>query len=247
MTVIRPSKVHGPGSFRPREWVFVKRVLDRRPAVLLAHRGDGADHPTAAANIAALIEVAAAKPGRRILNCADPDTPNGLEISRMVARHLGHDWDEVLVDDGSPGGHPWDMRPPIVLDMAAAAELGYVPAGDYAATVAEEIDWLVESARRWTRSSSTNVLRLRGRGPLPRGDRPADDERLAQLGLDRLRSAASGWTPSASSAFEKKQRAAAAQTTLTISASSRPKRAQPLDVVLGHARSRRPRPSPPGP
>jgi nucleoside-diphosphate-sugar epimerase len=39
VTVLRPSKIHGEGSARPREWVFVKRVLDRRPAVFLAHRG----------------------------------------------------------------------------------------------------------------------------------------------------------------------------------------------------------------
>ena len=32
-----------------------------------------------------------------------------------------------------------------MLDTSAAAELGYVPAGDYATTVAEEIDWLVAS------------------------------------------------------------------------------------------------------
>jgi hypothetical protein len=37
------------------------------------------------------------------------------------------------------------VLPPIVLDMTAAAELGYVPAGDYAATVAEEVGWLVEA------------------------------------------------------------------------------------------------------
>jgi nucleoside-diphosphate-sugar epimerase len=147
VTVIRPSKVHGPGAERPREWFFVKRALDRRPAVLLAHRGEGRDHPTAAANIAALIEVVAAKPGRRILNCADPDAPNGLGISRTIARLLGHEWEEVLVDGDEPGGHPWDVLPPIVLDMTAAAELGYVPAGDYAATVAEEVDWLVASRR----------------------------------------------------------------------------------------------------
>jgi nucleoside-diphosphate-sugar epimerase len=148
VTVIRPSKVHGPGAHRAREWVFVKRVLDGRPAVFLAHRGVGGDHPTAAANIAALIEVAAANPAARILNCADPDAPNGLEISRVIARRLGHGWDEVLVDDDSLGRHPWDSRPPIVLDMTAAAELGYVPAGDYAATVADEIDWLVEDRPR---------------------------------------------------------------------------------------------------
>src|SRR5205823_3750901 len=98
VTIVRPSKIHGAGAARPREWVFVKRVLDRRCAALLANRGEGADHPTAAANIAALIEVAAAKPGARILNCADPDAPNGLEISRTIARHLGHEWEEVLLD-----------------------------------------------------------------------------------------------------------------------------------------------------
>src|SRR6185503_12258049 len=46
VTVVRPSKVHGIGAKPPREWFFVKRALDRRP-LLLAHRGNGVDHPTA--------------------------------------------------------------------------------------------------------------------------------------------------------------------------------------------------------
>lgn len=148
VTVLRPAKIHGEGSATPREWVFVKRVLDRRPAVFLAHRGAGVDHPTAAANLAALIEVAAANPGRRILNSADPDAPSALAISRTIARHFGHAWDEVLLDDGADptlGRHPWDAPHPIVLDMTAAADLGYKPAGDYAATVAEEADWLASA------------------------------------------------------------------------------------------------------
>jgi nucleoside-diphosphate-sugar epimerase len=146
LTVLRPSKIHGAGSSRPREWVFVKRVLDRRPAVLLARRGEGVDHTTAAANIAALIELVAAKPEARVLNSADPDAPSALEISRVIARHLGHAWEEVLLDGRELGGHPWDVDHPIVLDMSAAAALGYQPAGDYAATVVEEIDWLVTAA-----------------------------------------------------------------------------------------------------
>ena len=104
VTVLRPSKIHGAGARRPREWVFVKRVLDRRPAVFLAHRGAGVDHTTAAANIAALIEVVAARPGQRILNSADPDAPSALEIARDVARRLDHTWDEVLLDDGADDG-----------------------------------------------------------------------------------------------------------------------------------------------
>ena len=151
VTVVRPSKIHGAGALRAREWMFVKRVLDRRPAVFLAGRGAGVDHTTAAANIAALIEVVAAKPGRRILNSADPDAPSALEIVRTIARQLDHRWDEVLLDDDADealGRHPWEARHPIVLDMTAAADLGYTPAGDYAATVAEEVEWLVAVASR---------------------------------------------------------------------------------------------------
>lgn len=146
VTVLRPSKVHGEGNSTPREWVFLKRVLDGEPRIYLAHRGEGVDHTSAAANIAALIEVVAARPGTRILNAADPDAPSALEISRAVARHMGHSWEEILVSDDSAGRTPWDTIPPVVLDMTAAGDLGYVPAGDYAATVGAELDWLAAAA-----------------------------------------------------------------------------------------------------
>lgn len=86
VTVLRPSKIHGEAARPPREWIFVKRVLDHREVVLLAHRGAGVDHPSAASNIAALVETVALSPGRRILNSADPDAPSGLEIARTVAK-----------------------------------------------------------------------------------------------------------------------------------------------------------------
>jgi hypothetical protein len=88
-----------------------------------------------------------ARPGRRILDSADPDAPDGL--ARVIARRLGHHRDEVLLDDDvdpALGRHPWDRRPPVVLDTTAVTELGYVPAGDYATTIAEEVDWLVRAA-----------------------------------------------------------------------------------------------------
>jgi nucleoside-diphosphate-sugar epimerase len=154
-TIVRPSKIHGAGSLRPREWVFVKRVLDRRPAVFLAHQGQGIDHTSAAANIAALLERVAELPGRRILNGADPDAPSGLEIAREVANHLHHSWQEILLDDRADnlGAHPWDAPFPIVLDTTAAVELGYEPDGDYASTVTAEIDWLVGQPRQAPASS----------------------------------------------------------------------------------------------
>jgi nucleoside-diphosphate-sugar epimerase len=150
VTIVRPSRVHGPDAVRPREWYFVKRALDRRPAVLLPDRGADVVHTTAAANIAALIKTVAAAPGRRILNSADPDAPTALEISRTIARLLGHERAEVFLPAGAGdalGEHPWRAPHPVVLDLTAAEELGYRPAGDYAATVADEVRWLTSIAR----------------------------------------------------------------------------------------------------
>jgi nucleoside-diphosphate-sugar epimerase len=150
VTVIRPSKVHGPGARRPREWVFVKRILDRRPVVLLANGGRGGDHPSAAANIAALVETVASKPGRRILNIADPDRPTASDIAAVIAGQLHHTWTQIPLDETAPdglGATPWDVAHPIVLDTTAAHDLGYTPVGDYAATVAATVGWLVAGAR----------------------------------------------------------------------------------------------------
>ncbi|MEP6697067.1 MAG: NAD-dependent epimerase/dehydratase family protein [Pseudonocardiales bacterium] len=122
VTVFRPSKIHGDGALPAQTWVFVKRVLDRRPVVLLAHGGRGVDHASAAANIAALAEAVAARPGRRILNISDPDAPSAAEIARVVASHLEHEWKEILLEDdiSEPlGWHPWDRKYPVVLDTGA--------------------------------------------------------------------------------------------------------------------------------
>jgi nucleoside-diphosphate-sugar epimerase len=149
VTVIRASKVHGEGASLPREWMFVKRVLDGRSTVFLANAGLGGHHTTAAVNTAALVERVAAVPGSRILNSADPDAPSAQEIARTIAQYLGHEWDEVLLDGSAPAGlgdHPWDFRPPLVLSTEASRDLGYEPVGSYAETIPHQIDWLLRAA-----------------------------------------------------------------------------------------------------
>ncbi len=149
VTVIRPSKIHGVGAAPPREWVFVKRVLDRRSTAFFANRGVSVDHTTAAANLAALIEAIAARPGSRILNCGDPTAPSTLEISRVIRGYFGHDWREVLFEEDTQLGHYlWDAPYPLVLDMNAARELGYTPVGTYEETVTAEVEWLLSLATR---------------------------------------------------------------------------------------------------
>jgi hypothetical protein len=151
----------------------VKRALDRRPAALLAGHGVGADHPSAAANIA-LVEVVAERPCRRILNAADPDAPATLAISRMIAAVTGRTGREVLLnEDPSPqlGRHPWHRIPSIVLDTSAAQALGYQPVGDCATTVTDEIDWMV------------GQVRLRGRRWLARRRRASDGREFPDIAV----------------------------------------------------------------
>lgn len=150
VSILRPSRIHGAGAGRPREWVFVRRVLDGRRRLLLAHGGRGANHPTAAVNLAALVAFCAARPAARILNSADPDAPDGRMISRIIAERLAHAWTEILLDETAPadlGDHPWNTLPSFILDTSAARKLGFVPVGSYAETVKAEVDWLVQAAR----------------------------------------------------------------------------------------------------
>jgi hypothetical protein len=80
---------------QPREWVFVKRVLDGRRHLLLARGDRGVNHPTAAVNLAALVAFCTERPAARILNSADPDAPDSRTIAGIIAAHLAHEWTEV--------------------------------------------------------------------------------------------------------------------------------------------------------
>jgi nucleoside-diphosphate-sugar epimerase len=155
-TILRAGTIYGPHSVFPREWYFVKRALDKRRVVVIADRGSSRFQPVSVHNLAELIWLAAERPGRRVLNAADPEAPTVLEISRLVARHLDHEWVEVLVD-GQPGvgETPWSVPHPYVLDMTDAEfELGYRPVTRYERALPEALDWLVEETRgrAWERA-----------------------------------------------------------------------------------------------
>ena len=138
VTVLRPFAIHGPGSLHPREWWFVKRILDGRLRIPLAWRGESHFHTTATVNLAELIGVVVETPAARVLNAADPEALSVAGIGRVVAGLYGVDLDLVLLD-GAPakavGGTPWSGERPIMADMARAEALGYRPVATYAEAV----------------------------------------------------------------------------------------------------------------
>jgi nucleoside-diphosphate-sugar epimerase len=150
VTVLRPGAIHGPGSQFSREWWFVKRILDGRKIIPLAYRGKSQFHTTSVANIAALTRVVIEAPASRVLNIADPSAPSVAEIGTFITQHMSYTGDivEVPGEDYPPilGRTPWSVPRPFVLDMRAAAGLGYAPVTTYADAVKLTCDWLVETA-----------------------------------------------------------------------------------------------------
>jgi nucleoside-diphosphate-sugar epimerase len=148
-TIVRPCAIHGPGTRFSREWHFVKRVLDGRRVVVLAHRGESRFHTTAAENLAELIALAARRPARRVVNCGDPNPPTVARIARTVAAALGHEWLEVLLPGEAPSealSNPWAVPRPIVVDMATAEiDLAYRPVTTYERAAEHACRWLVEA------------------------------------------------------------------------------------------------------
>jgi nucleoside-diphosphate-sugar epimerase len=150
VTVLRPGPIHGPGSRIPREWWFVKRILDGRKVIPLAYRGTSRFHTTSVANIAALTRVVIETPANRVLNIADPSPPSVAEIAASIAQHLGYEGQIVEVPgEDYPvalGRTPYSVPRPFILDVRAAGEAGYSPATTYTDAVKLTCNWLVETA-----------------------------------------------------------------------------------------------------
>jgi nucleoside-diphosphate-sugar epimerase len=139
VTILRPFAIHGPGSTHPREWWFVKRILDGRRRAPLAWRGESRFHTSATVNIAELIRIVLQSPATQVLNAADPEALSVAQIGRIIAGVYGVELDLVLLA-GAPkdgvGGTPWSAPLPLVADMSRAEALGYRPVATYQQSVA---------------------------------------------------------------------------------------------------------------
>ncbi|MEU9860254.1 NAD-dependent epimerase/dehydratase family protein [Streptomyces sp. NPDC047971] len=145
-TVVRAGAIHGLHCAGPRELWFVKRALDGRPVRLLAYDGASRFHPVHADNLGELIRLAAAKPGSRVVNGADPQAPTVAEIGRAIDAVMGVESETVLISgppEGTVGLTPWTGAHPVVYGMTGAErELGYRPVVSYEESLPATVEWL---------------------------------------------------------------------------------------------------------
>lgn len=152
VTVLRPGAIHGPHSVHAREWYFVKRALDRRPAVLLAYGGGSQFHPTGVTNLGVAVLCSSQHAGQDVFNLVDPDCPTVSDIGRAIGEQLDYAPVEVLMPGpphGTVGNSPWTASHPLVVSTAhAESVLGYSPSRTYSEQLRDDVAWLLRATAR---------------------------------------------------------------------------------------------------
>lgn len=136
VTILRPCAIYGLHSSHPREWWFVKRMLDGRPFIPLAYGGKSRFHTSAAVNIAALAATALEHQGSRILNAADAEAISVAEIGTLIAAHMRYGGRIAGLGADAPanaGLSPWSIPCPFILDTRAGRGLGLCASHDLSA------------------------------------------------------------------------------------------------------------------
>ena len=145
VTILRPCAVYGPWSRHPREWWFVKRLLDRRDRIPLFLSGASRFHTTDVADIAGLALHAATHSAEGVYNIGDQTGSDVRTVGETIAAVMGR---EVLFVDaggeGLVGRTPWSVPRPFLIDSAKAMVDGYTPAATYSPQAA--VQWLADHA-----------------------------------------------------------------------------------------------------
>lgn len=152
VTVLRPGAIHGPQARHPREWWLLKRGLDGRARIPVAHRGLSRFHTASATGIAALARLCLEAPDHRVLNVADPDAPSVVEIAAALERATGLAL-PLEPFDGPPGpgrvgATPWSVPHPFVVETTRARALGWDGGEPYAEAVRPLCAWMLAESRR---------------------------------------------------------------------------------------------------
>ncbi|MEO0872631.1 MAG: reductase, partial [Pseudomonadota bacterium] len=127
-TLLRPCAIYGPYSRQPREWWFVKRLLDGRSRIPLAFMGESQFHTTNVDTIAGFAVCAAINELGGAFNLADDDAPCVMEIGRQMMQEM--DAQCAFVPFESPpkaalGRTPWSLPKPFVLSCRKAFDTGW--------------------------------------------------------------------------------------------------------------------------
>lgn len=154
VTILRAGAIHGIGARHPREWWFVKRVLDGRRDVPLVDAGQSIFHTSSAAGIASLAAFCLNGGHLGIYNVADPQALSVAQIAAAIAEALGRKLRLIAVDDlpdemSHIGFTPWSVEHPLRLCTAKARRLGWDGGPSYDSQLPSLCAWLSQRRATW--------------------------------------------------------------------------------------------------
>lgn len=145
--------VYGPRQPVPREWMIVRRILDKRPHIILPDGGLTLHHFGYAENLAHAILLSIDRPENckgQIYNAADSEVLTLRKVVELLAKSLDHEWEIIDM--------PWELAVPSrplvtqpltthrVMDTTKMErDFGYVDLVPPAEALALTAKWLVEN------------------------------------------------------------------------------------------------------
>jgi nucleoside-diphosphate-sugar epimerase len=150
--VFRYPYVYGPYQLVPREWCIIRRILDKRPFIILPDGGLTLMTHGYAANLAHAVLLAVDKPeasAGQIYNCGDEQQLTIRQVAEVIARALNYDLEIVCLPDlaGTParGLTLQGTSNHKVMDLyKIKSELGYKDLITPEEAIARTVGWYVE-------------------------------------------------------------------------------------------------------
>jgi nucleoside-diphosphate-sugar epimerase len=99
-THFRYPFVYGPRQLAPREWSIVRRILDRRPHLILPDDGAVLNTFGYVENLAHALLLAVDQPEQakgEVFNAADDECLTLRQVAEICAATLGHDWELISI------------------------------------------------------------------------------------------------------------------------------------------------------
>ncbi|MGH7961957.1 MAG: NAD-dependent epimerase/dehydratase family protein [Candidatus Binatia bacterium] len=150
-TLFRYPYVSGPYQLVPREWSVVRRILDKRPFMILPDGGLTLTTHGYAANLAHAVLLAIDQPqasAGQIYNCGDETQLTLHQIVEIITRALNYDWEIVCLPNAvARPAWPFTLGSPHhrLLDLTKIKQdLGYKDVLPVEEALARTAHWYVE-------------------------------------------------------------------------------------------------------
>ena len=145
--------VYGPYQLRPREWSIIRRVLDKRPRIIVPDSGLLLNTHGYAGNLAHAVLLAVDQPqvsAGQIYNCGDVQQLSLQQVIQVIAQAMDHQWEIVNMPyEAARPSYPYVMNHSPhhrVFDLTKIrTQLGYTDVYPVEEALSRTVEWYLQN------------------------------------------------------------------------------------------------------